>query len=163
MQKQLFLVITCLLLGAPLGAGQEVIDRVLSRVNGQIVTLSDLRQTRTLKLLAVDADTDEAYQRALENRLLILREMSRGAAADPDQQAIAARRREWEARLGSGPPVQERLEQAGMSADTLDSWLANDVRIKAYLEQRFSSTPAPDRPQVINHWIDMLRQRAGLR
>ena len=50
-----------------------------------------------------------------------------------------------------------------MSADALDSWLANDVRIKAYLDQRFSSTPAPDRPQVINHWIDMLRQRAGLR
>lgn len=155
-------VIAALLLSAPL-AGQEVIDRVLSRVNGQIVTLSDLRQCRSLKLLSVDGDTDDAYQRALENRLLILREMSRGAGAEADQQAIAARRREWEGLLGSGPPVQDRLAQAGMSADALDSWLANDVRIKAYLDQRFSSTSAADRPQVISHWIDTLRQRAGLR
>jgi hypothetical protein len=160
--KHLTLVIT-LILAAPLGAGQEVIDRVLSRVNGQIVTLSDLRQCRSLKLLAVDGDSDEAYQRALENRLLILREISRGAAGEADQQAIASRRREWEGLLGSGPPVQDRLAQAGMSADALDAWLANDVRIKVYLDQRFSSTPAADRPQVVNHWIDMLRQRAGLR
>ena len=161
MQKNMILAL--FLLVAPLHAGQEVIDRVLSRVNGQIVTSSDLRQIRSLKLLPVDADTDEAYQRALENRLLILRELTRTASGDPDQQAIAARRREWEAQLGSGPALNERLSQAGMSADALDSWLANDVRIRVYLDQRFSATPAGDRGQVISHLIDMLRQRAGLR
>jgi hypothetical protein len=144
-------------------SGQEVIDKVLSRVNGQIVTLSDLRQCRSLRLLAADADSDEAYQRELENRLLILRELARSSGGDPDQAAIAARRREWEAMLGSGPAVNERLARAGMSADALDSWLANDVRIKAYLDQRFNSTPPQDRQTVIRHWIDMLRQRAGLR
>src|SRR5687767_13471010 len=83
-------------LGGSVPAGQEVIDKVLSRVNGQIVTLSDLRQCRSLKLLTVDADTDDAYQRELENRLLILRELARSKGVDPDKAAIAARRREWE-------------------------------------------------------------------
>jgi hypothetical protein len=161
-KKPLFGISMFVVLAATL-SGQEVIDKVLSRVNGQIVTLSDLRQCRTLKLLAVDADTDEAYQRELENRLLILREIARSAGADPDQSAIAARRREWESALGAGPALNDRLANAGMSVEALESWLANDVRIRAYLDQRFSSTPSPERQTVIRHWVDMLRQRAGLR
>ena len=157
------LVVMVGVLGGSVLAGQEVIDRVLSRVNGQIVTLSDLRQCRSLKLLTVDAETDDAYQRELENRLLILREVARSSGLDPDQTAVAARRRDWEAQHGTGPGVSERLAKAGMSADALDSWLANDLRIKAYLDQRFSATPSQERQTVIRHWIDMLRQRAGLR
>jgi len=147
--------------GAAAPASQEVLDRVVSRFNGQIVTMSDLRRCRMLKLLNVSGDTDEAYQRELENRLLILQEASRGGVSDPDAQAVATRRREWEAALGGGPALMERLAKAGMSAEALDSWLANDIRIHAYLDERFRGSP--DRPQAVAHWISNLRQRAGLR
>ena len=164
MMSRLFIVVVAMVaLAGSASAGQEVIDKVLSRVDGQIVTLSDLRQSRSLKLVTVEAETDDAYQRELENRLLILREVARSSGLDPDQTAVAARRREWEAQIGTGAAVNERLAKAGMSADALDSWLANDLRIKAYLDQRFSATPSQERQTVIRHWIDMLRQRAGLR
>ena len=158
-----FLTLSGAAAAASASASQEVLDRIVSRFNGQIVTMSDLRQCRMLRLLTVSGDTDEAYQRELENRLLILQEVSRTGARDPDAQAIATRRREWEAALGGGPALTERLTRAGMSAEALDSWLANDVRIQAYLDERFRGTPPGDRPQAIAHWVSALRQRAGLR
>jgi hypothetical protein len=158
------LVLTFLTLsGATGSASQEVLDRIVSRFNGQVVTISDLRQCRTLKLLTVSAESDEAYQRELENRLLILQEISRAGTGDPDAQAIAARRREWESSLGGGPALADRLARAGMSSEALDAWLANDVRIQIYLDERFRGTGSDQRSQALAHWISALRQRAGLR
>jgi hypothetical protein len=61
-------------------AGAQEIDRLLVRVNGAVLMQSDIRQARALKLVP-DTGSDEATQRALENRLLMLGEVSRGAPA----------------------------------------------------------------------------------
>jgi hypothetical protein len=50
-----------------------------------------------------------------------------------------------------------------MSSEALDAWLANDVRIQTYLDERFRGTGSDQRAQALAHWISALRQRAGLR
>jgi hypothetical protein len=153
-----------LALAAGLAAGlvglgaQGALDRIVVHVNGAPILLSDIRQARLLKL--VPGESDAAIQRALENRLLMLAEASRGRTPGPGPD-VGVRRRQWETLLGG--PVTERLARAGMSAAALDDWLRNDLRIEAYIEERFGALPAADREQAVQRWIAGLRTRADIR
>ena len=68
------------------------IDRTLEHIYGTAITTSDLREARLLKLVPEAAVSDGDVQRALENRLLIMHEMTRAQAVDPGRDAVAARR-----------------------------------------------------------------------
>ena len=138
------------------------IDRTVQRVHGTAIMASDLRQVRLLRLTAPPAQTDEAAQVALENRLLILNEAARGAVAEPTPEQIAARRQAWTSSWPAGTDVPALLQRAGMSDRALDGWFRDDLRIEAYLEQRFASTD-PKRDERIAAWIRDLRTRANLK
>ncbi|MEO7191248.1 MAG: hypothetical protein ABI051_09345 [Vicinamibacterales bacterium] len=140
---------------------QVELDRILSRVNGRIVTQSDVRQARLLKLVD-DVGSDAAIRRQLENRLLTLNEVSRAAALPPSTDAeMSARRQAWEAALG-GANVASLLAQVAMNESDLESWLRDDVRIRAYMQRQFGAIAEPDRARAIEQWLSRLRQRAAL-
>jgi hypothetical protein len=145
---------------ASVGAQVEL-DRILARVNGSVITRSDVRQARLLKLVA-DASSDDAAQRGLEDRILILGELSRAAPLDPISDGdLAAHRGEWELSVGAAN-VTNLLAQNGMSESSLQGWLRDDLRVRAYLRRQFSALPDPDRARATADWLARLRQRAGL-
>ncbi len=140
-------------------AAQTVLDQVLVRFGGEIVTQLDVRQARLLKLVTVPNDTDQAYADALVNRRLILSDLKRtAAAAEPATEALDAKVRQWEVNLGPGVNVPSLLERAGMTEAGLRGWMRDDLRVQAYLDERFAGRPAD-----LAAWIATLRQRAGLR
>jgi len=143
---------------------QVVIDRVVSRVNGEIITQSDIRQARLLHLFPrLDAGSaDDAVRRALENRALVLAEVRRATTPDPSADRRAAWRRTWESSLGSAE-VLPLLQRAGMTETALEDWCRNDLRIDDFLAERFRSVPEGERPRETDAWIAVLRQRAGLK
>jgi hypothetical protein len=148
------------LLPAPGLQQPVVIDRIVSTVNGNIIRLSDIRQARMLKLVNTPDGSDAAIQRALEDRYLELAEVVRFPPPEPLAADVAARRRQWEASVGTSD-IPALLTRAGMSSATLDGWLRDDIRIERYLDRRFASTP--DRKEAINAWLAGLRRRAGLK
>ncbi|HXT69576.1 MAG TPA: hypothetical protein VN700_07465 [Vicinamibacterales bacterium] len=136
------------------------IDRTLSKVNSTAIMTSDVRQARLLRLLAPPPPNDVAILTALENRLLMLNEASRAIVSEPAAEQIAARRRAWTATWASPADLAKEMERAGMSDRALDGWFRDDMRIDAYLEQRFP--PDPKRDERIAAWIKDLRSRANL-
>jgi hypothetical protein len=54
------------------------------------------------------------------------------------------------------------LQQAGMSPADLDSWLRDDLRIRAYLRRQFGMLGDAERAQGMAEWLARLRQRADL-
>jgi hypothetical protein len=148
-------------------AWQVTVDRVLRRINGEIITLSDVRQARTLKLygsaLGSGDASDAAILRELENRVLVLAEVARAALPDPTGAERAARRAAWERSLGAGADAAALLERHGLTSAGLDDWCRNDLRIDRYLTERFKAVAEPDRARAIGQWIDGLRARAGLK
>lgn len=138
---------------ASAAAAQIELDRILSRAGGRIVTQSDVRQARNLKLVD-DTSSDDAVRRALEDRWLILNEIGRAAPLSPASDAeLAARRGEWEA--GGGSP-------AAMSEGDLQNWLRDDLRIRAFLQRQFGSLPEGERARARAEWLARLRARAEL-
>lgn len=146
----------------PALSAQVEVDRIVSRVGGRVITMSDIRQARALKLVE-DTASDDAVRRGLENRLLILNELSRAAPLPPaSDDDLRARRGEWQTTIGGGGDVASVLRQAGMSEAELDGWLRDDLRTRAYLGRQFGMLAGVERQRAAADWIARLRQRADL-
>jgi hypothetical protein len=150
-------IVAFLALAGPASA-QTVVDQVIFRFGGEIVTQLDVRQARMLKLVDAAGDADQAYVDALVNRRLILADLKRTPPPDPPQSDIDARRQQWPARVGAAANFDDLLARAGMSDAALRGWIRDDLRIQAYLTTRFA-----DRAAERDSWLSMLRQRVGLK
>jgi hypothetical protein len=147
---------------APDRSRQVEVDRIVAHVSGRIITQSDVRQARTLRLVD-DVSSDAACQRELEDRWLILGDMARGAPiAPPSDAEIATRRVEWSAGVSRDGNVAGALARNGMSEAEIVLWLRDDLRIRAYIKRQFGMLAEGDRAKATSDWIARLRQRAGL-
>ena len=147
---------------ASVGVPQTLLDGVLAKFgNGDIVTKSDVRQARLLKLVEPAADSDQAYVDAIIDRRLMLSDLKRNPPAEPAPEAIESRYQEWVARLGGAATVPDLFRRAGMTEAGLRGWIRDDLRLQTYLDQRFGT--ASDRRAAMATWVSMLRQRAGVR
>jgi hypothetical protein len=146
----------------PIRAAQDVeLDRVVSRVGGRIITQSDIRQARDLRLVE-DTSSDEAVRVALENRLLLLGEVARGQALPPiTADEITQYRAGWVRSLG-GADVADLMRRTGATESMIDTWHRDDLRIRAVLDRQFAHLPRQDRARATSEWLSRLRQRAGL-
>jgi len=124
---------------------------------------SDVREARLLKLVPEAGEGDAAVQRALENRLLILREMMRTPGVDPGRDAVAARRQNWTASFPPGTDLPGLMVKCGTTDQAIDAWFRGDLQIAAFLAQRFGQPGDPTREAKLNEWITELRRRANLR
>jgi hypothetical protein len=145
-----------------LRAQQVELDRTLERVYGSVVMASDVRQVRLLKLVDAGADTDAAAQAAIENRLLIMRELSRGTVPEPAAERIAEKREAWRKTWPASTDVSALLARAGMSAQALDGWFRDELKIEAFLAIRYPLTADTRRAERIAAWVNDLRRRANL-
>ena len=133
------------------GGGQavnasEIIDRVLAVAAGNLIMLSDVTAARDLGLVARGAAPDpvrETLSRLID-RAIILAEVERYAPPEPDAEAVD---REIQA-VRSGFPSQQAfdatLARVGVNEKHLRETLRQDLRIRAYLDQRFSVAPPTD-------------------
>jgi hypothetical protein len=131
----------------------NVLDRLLAVVNGEVVTMSDVRAARQLKLIAgSDTMTDDQLLDAVIERRLTIAEVARYTAAEPPAADVDARRKTWDASLPRGTTAAAALAAAGMRAEALAAWFRDDARLAAYLEQRFNAAAQPTRQQAMAYF-----------
>ena len=134
---------------APAPAAEALLERTLAIVGGAVVTQSDVALTQALGLVEGSAaSTPEATLAALVDRWLMLHEVARFAPAEPTTAAVEARLAVVQARMGDAAAVARRLAEGGRGPSYLAAWVRDDLRIAAYLEQRFASAGAPAESDV---------------
>lgn len=139
----------------PLRAQDVVLDRMLAVVNGDVVTSSDVRAARRLQLIPLTPSmNDEAVITLLIERRLILAEVARYAPVEPTKEQVAARRAAWLATLPAGTELPKVLASVGVRETALAAWLRDDLRIAAYLDQRFTAAAQPTREQALTYFRD---------
>jgi hypothetical protein len=142
-----------LILTAAAAASAEVIDRVMAIVDGHLITLSDVRRAMTLRL--VDRDSAPAAETAalerLIDRVLILQEVERYAPPEPERAALDIQVRDVERRVGSGNLVST-LSDVGASEAWLRQWVRDDLRMRAYIDQRFAGAAEPTDEELENYF-----------
>jgi hypothetical protein len=155
----------CIIVAALGAAGlhAETIDRVLAVVAGQLITLTDVTAAADLGLQTSDgaADPVRAVLNKLIDRELVLAEVDRYAPAEPTTEAVSAEIVRVRQRFASAADFDLALARSGIDEPHLRETLRQDLRMRAYLDQRFSAT-ANRRPDAVDEWMASLRRRGGV-
>lgn len=151
----------------------EIIDRVVAVVATQAITKSD-----------VDAAVAFGMAGNLEgliDRTLMLNEVRRVAPPDPPAADVQARLARMRSRFGTPAAFTRALAASGLGEPALAIFAADDVRLAAYLDERFSAASQPtdaeirqagvaERDRLTNErrqglvaaWVSELRRRADI-
>lgn len=145
-------------------APDEVIDRVLAVVSGEVITLSDVRAARELGRVSVpDApDPVRAVLSQLIDRALVLDEVNRFAPPEPAASTIDDALAAVVATAASPAAFDAMLARLGIDRPFVRDLLREDLRIRAYLDQRFTADTIEQQRTMVNGWIAGLRRRADI-
>ena len=159
------LSISCsLVLSCSSAASAETIDRVLAVVAGQLITLTDVAAARDLGLQTAEggaADPVRAILTKLIDRELVLAEVERYAPSEPAAESVDREVQRVRARFTSAAAFDATLARSGIDEKHVRETLRQDLRVAAFLNQRFAS--AEDRRQAsIDEWMAGLRRRADV-
>jgi hypothetical protein len=149
-------VIAIVLAGLAGSAGAEVIDRVLAVVGSHVVTLSDVRAAQTLGFVPAGtaADSTADVLAYLVNRELMLGEVDRYSAPEPDRALLERRMAQIRARFSSPDQYEQALGRTAMTDGRLRALVAGNLRIETYLEQRFEAASQPTAGETERYYRD---------
>lgn len=154
------IVTLTLMLALSAAVEAQIIDRVLASVGGRLVTASDVRAAREFGLVpsAGPAADDRAVLEQLVDRSLILDEVERYAPPEPREAEV---RRQYETirqKFATSAEFESAMRSTGMDEAALLQWLRNDLRIRAYLDQRFAAVIDPG-PGDLEQYVRRIRSR----
>jgi hypothetical protein len=134
--------------------GAEVLDRVLAVVSGDLILMSDVRAARTFGFVTVEGDDPggEALTRLID-RALILAEVERFAPPEPEAAAVDRGVAALRQRFPSPEAFAAALAQTGIEERHLREYVRQDLRMNAYLNQRFTSVP-PAEEEIGRYYRD---------
>ena len=130
--------IPSLLLLLPCGAGAEIVERVVAKVNGDILTLSEFenRQVAAVQASRIGPDRIEAFLRdqnarilqdAIDEILLVQRAAEVGIRLRPDYVKEVIEGIKKENNLPSDEALTEQLRREGMSLDDLKRQIERSI------------------------------------
>jgi hypothetical protein len=173
MKSAPWLAAVCLLASVHVRA--ETIDRVLAVVGGEVITLTDVTAAREFGLVIVSPDAPDPVRAALRfliDRELMLAEVNRYAPPEPGADSVSEALRIVRARFAADGTYQAALARSGIDESRLRDTLRQNLRISAYLNQRFvvppqtdaaAGAPPVDRQRaIIDEWVAGLRRRAAI-
>ena len=121
-------------------------------VGGAVITLSDVRTALALGLVeASGPDAERVATTRLIDRWLVLHEVSRFAPPEPPQAVVDGRVATIEARAGSPAALQAILARGGFTPARVAAWVRDDLRIAAYLDQRFATAGVLSEAEVAEY------------
>ena len=156
------IVFACMLLPSqPVGA--EVIDRVLAVVSGSLITLSDVNAAYDLGLVKARESSDPIRDvlSQLIDRELQLAEVDRYAPPEPSAADVDREVQTVQSRFPSPGAFEAVLARSGIDQAHLRETMRENLRIRAYLDQRFSVSDER-RQQVVDDRVAGLRRRADI-
>jgi len=162
-RKTLVPIAAIAILGASNSARAETIDRVLAVAAGQVIVLTDVTAARDLGLQSADQGSDviRAILAKLIDRALMLAEVDRYGPPEPAPEAIDQALAAVRARFPDREAFAAALARSGIDEQHLRETLRQDLRIRAYLDQRFSSSD-PRRRTLLDEWLASLRRRGDV-
>src|SRR5690606_35194456 len=86
--------------------------------------------------------------RLIERRLMLI-EVDRYGPPEPDRAEVDRRMQALDERIGSGDRLDAILREAGLTVDQLRLHVRDELRIQAYIQQRFGATFQPTEDDII--------------
>ncbi len=154
----------------PPPAAEQLLDRILAVVQGQVILLSDVRlflDTGLVEPFAAADPIPPALERLIQRRL-ILDEAARYVVDDPTPDEVDARMTQIVQHAGGRPALDAVLAAAGYTSEDLEQVVLDNLRIERYQMRRFpppappSAEAAAARQALIDDWLASLRARGAV-
>lgn len=125
---------------------QEIIDRMLAVVAGDLIMMSDVAAAIEFGLVpqTTGADVTRTVLSQLIDRSLMLAEVERYAPPEPSREAVDREFLSVTQRFSSVDAFTDALTRYGIDESSLRATLRANLRLRAYLEQRFTTVPPLD-------------------
>ena len=137
------ILIALLALSLPLGAAaQQVVDRIVARVNSEVITESELDELGNFqRLVSGKEQTSEQRLRELVEQWMVGREASYSGYHPPAADAVEKAYAGLEKRFGSPEALAGKMKEFGLSGDDVRKMIERQLLLSGYLDYKF-------RPQV---------------
>jgi len=136
-------------LSAP--SAQQLLDRVLARVDGAPITLTDVQAAIGLGIIQVGAgDAIAEGTQQMIDRQLELTEVQRFPPPEPSPDAIA--RETARLRMNAGPRLPMLMQTTGLTEQRITDMARDNLRIAGYLDQRFGTTVQVSEDEVAAYY-----------
>jgi len=145
-------------------AAAETIDRVLAVAAGQLIMLSDVVAVRDLGIVPATPGGDPvgSVLAQLIDRELMLAEVDRYAPPEPAAEDVERGFAAVRSRFASDTAFADVLARSGFIPSHVRELVRQDLRLRAYLDQRFTASDGDQRRRqmLIDDWVAGLRRRS---
>jgi hypothetical protein len=130
---------------------QQLLDRIVARVDGNAITLTDVKASVALGIADVPPGADEtAAIEPLIDRQLMLAEVERFAPPEPAAADVAREVAVMTARVGDR--LAAVTEETGVDDARIRDMARDTLRIQGYLNQRFGTATQLTAEEVLDYY-----------
>jgi len=153
----------CALPPAPSG-GQEVIDRIVARVENDIILLSDLRALgRYQELVEGKAESDTQLLDRLIDQWIVRSEADTAQFPHPSDAYVAAGVERVQKSFTSAGEYETRKQQIGLTDPEIKSMIAAQLYLSNYLDSRFRPSAKVEQKDIEEFYEKAVLPRAQAR
>jgi hypothetical protein len=132
----------------PARAQAVLVDRLVAIIGEQALTWRDVEAARLFGSIPVGGSDADAIARLVTRELMHL-EVERLAVTAPIGAAIDERIERARQRAGGPDAWARALLDLGLSEERAREWVADDIRIDVYMDQRFTAAAQPTDVEVM--------------
>ena len=130
-------------------SGQQLLDRIVARVNGAAITLTDVNAAIALGIVSSSAGQAVAIEQLID-RQLVLGEVARFLPPEPPAAAVAIEA--GSLTTNAGQKLADVMASTGIDEARIQQLARENLRIQAYLNQRFGLTPQLTEEEVAQYY-----------
>jgi parvulin-like peptidyl-prolyl isomerase len=153
-----------LLIAATLAAGQEVIDRIVARVDNDIILMSDVRALAKYQAF-VDGkpEPDADILERLIDQYIVRNEAKAALFPQPSDEDVKRSLERLKRSFSSPEEFEERKKQSGLTDEDIDRMLRAQLYLSNYLDSRFRASIQIDDADIENFYKTRIVPRAESR
>ena len=153
-----------LLAGAALLPAQEVVDRIVARVDTDIILLSDIRALARYQLF-VDgkSESDADILERLIDQWIVRNEAKAALFPQPSDEDVDRSLQRLKRSFSSPEIFEERKKQSGLTDDDVRRMLQSQLYLSNYLDSRFRASIQIDEKEIEDFYRNRVLPRAESR
>jgi hypothetical protein len=160
----LFLLLAAMVLETSAGRAQEVIDRIVARVENDVILLSDIRQLAEYQIF-VDgkAESNEQILDRLIDQWIVRTEAAAARFPQPSDQDVERSLARLKRSFSSSESFEERKKQSGLTEEEILRYLKSQLYLSNYLDSRFRASIQIEDNDIAEFYKDRVVPRAESR
>jgi hypothetical protein len=160
----LFLMLAAMLLETRASRGQQVIDRIVARVENDVILMSDIRQLAEYQVF-VDgkAESDEQILERLIDQWIVRTEAAAARFPQPSDRDVERSLARLKRSFSDSESFEERKKQSGLTDEEILRQLKSQLYLSNYLDSRFRASIQIDDNAIAAFYKDRVVPRAQSR